>query len=354
MKKEAVNTFNDGLNYDLNPITTPDSILTDCVNGTFITFNGDEMALQNDAGNTKIFIPTLNKYVKLSDGFYPLGIKELGGVLYIISGNQETNEVELGSYPSPLVMNESRDNVLNIGVMKLNTEYGLGLYPYQGGVAVKFNSNFNSDIFNYLSYYDQNADKQEMLYDLKLYQKLNTGLIDITDWFNKKCAEINKYSKNIWLNSNNFLYCPNNYKGTLITKLELVKLQQFELYRSIQNGSQPDYYDSDYDNNDYDTSIGVNFIINAKGTNKLLVKGANIVMVSSNGTTITKNELTVAGVVNIKFDIGISNPDDTFDYTIKPLLSYIDDNGIEQEILESEIPDYIKNYTITGKLTPVL
>ena len=56
MKKEAVNTFSNGLVYDLNPITTPNNVLTDCVNGTFVTFNGDELALQNDAGNTKILI----------------------------------------------------------------------------------------------------------------------------------------------------------------------------------------------------------------------------------------------------------------------------------------------------------
>ena len=37
MNKEAVNTFQEGLNYDLNPITTPNNVLTDCVNGTFIT-----------------------------------------------------------------------------------------------------------------------------------------------------------------------------------------------------------------------------------------------------------------------------------------------------------------------------
>ena len=60
MRKEAVNTFNDGLNFDLNPLTTPNNVLTDCVNGTFITFNGDELALQNDAGNIRINIPDNN------------------------------------------------------------------------------------------------------------------------------------------------------------------------------------------------------------------------------------------------------------------------------------------------------
>ena len=86
MKQESVNTFNEGLNFDLNPLTTPNNILTDCVNGTFVTFNGDELALQNDAGNTTInseVNPQLP--VRLTPGYYPIGIKEYGGILYIVS-----------------------------------------------------------------------------------------------------------------------------------------------------------------------------------------------------------------------------------------------------------------------------
>lgn len=145
MRQETLNTFNEGLNYDLNPLVTPNNVLTDNVNGTFITFNGNELSLQNDAGNTLINVmsvdrifpydPTARYYapgpdhktadkiaftiagekmrcyicvadtepgespisetgaakwreyvVRLSPGFYPLAMKEYGGVLYIISG----------------------------------------------------------------------------------------------------------------------------------------------------------------------------------------------------------------------------------------------------------------------------
>lgn len=88
MRQQAVNTFNEGLNFDLNPLTTPNNVLTDAINASFITFNGDELSLQNDAGNTKIMVPNSDpiEYITLSTGFYPLGIKEYGGVLYIISG----------------------------------------------------------------------------------------------------------------------------------------------------------------------------------------------------------------------------------------------------------------------------
>lgn len=103
MNKEAVNTFQEGLNYDLNPITTPNNVLTDCVNGTFITFNGDELALQNDAGNTKILVPgTENEYVQLSTDAFPLAIKEHGGVLYIVSGviSEYINYLPWVTYPA--------------------------------------------------------------------------------------------------------------------------------------------------------------------------------------------------------------------------------------------------------------
>ena len=95
MKQQSVNTFEGGLNFDLNPLTTPNNILTDAVNASFLTFNGDELALQNDAGNTKILVPgTVDEYIELSPGFYPLGMKEYGGVLYIISAKLSTISAE--------------------------------------------------------------------------------------------------------------------------------------------------------------------------------------------------------------------------------------------------------------------
>ena len=60
MRKDSVNVFSEGLVYDLNPLTTPNNVLTDCVNGTFITFNGDELALQNEAGNTQVQYEEVN------------------------------------------------------------------------------------------------------------------------------------------------------------------------------------------------------------------------------------------------------------------------------------------------------
>ena len=52
MKKETINTFKDGMVKDLHPLTTPPSVLTDALNATLVTYNGNEMILQNDMGNT--------------------------------------------------------------------------------------------------------------------------------------------------------------------------------------------------------------------------------------------------------------------------------------------------------------
>lgn len=41
-KQVATNDFNKGLMMDLNPMTTPNSVMTDCLNGTIITYDGNE------------------------------------------------------------------------------------------------------------------------------------------------------------------------------------------------------------------------------------------------------------------------------------------------------------------------
>lgn len=94
-RQELSNVFQDGLMMDLNPINTPKSVLTDCLNGTYITYNGNEFVLQNDMGNYKL------KNCKLPTNFIPVGVKGYGDILYIVSYNPITNETEIGSYPAP-------------------------------------------------------------------------------------------------------------------------------------------------------------------------------------------------------------------------------------------------------------
>lgn len=94
-RQEVTSVFSDGLMMDLNPINTPKSVLTDCLNGTFITYNGNEFVLQNDMGNYKL------QNCKLPTNFIPVGVKGYADILYIVSYNPITKEVEIGSYPAP-------------------------------------------------------------------------------------------------------------------------------------------------------------------------------------------------------------------------------------------------------------
>ncbi len=122
MAQESTNTFSGGLNKDLNSIATKNTLLTDSKNMTFITFNGNEMSMQNDMGNTKLIYQQTdddgNKTgdvvdVSLSEGFVPVGMKEHGGILYIASYNKAKSMGEIGTFPSPEYNTESTLKVLD-------------------------------------------------------------------------------------------------------------------------------------------------------------------------------------------------------------------------------------------------
>lgn len=108
-RKETVNTFTDGLITDLNPINTPNTVLTDCLNGTLITYDGNEYSLQNDKGNYPL------KDCKLPQNYIPVGVKEYADILYIISYNPLNKHVQVGSYPSPETKLDASDYKFNNG-----------------------------------------------------------------------------------------------------------------------------------------------------------------------------------------------------------------------------------------------
>ena len=67
-----------------------------------ITYNGNEMMLQNDMGNTLIQDSKTGHIMGLSEGFVPVGLKEHGGIMYIASVNKE-GKGEIGTIPSPIL-----------------------------------------------------------------------------------------------------------------------------------------------------------------------------------------------------------------------------------------------------------
>lgn len=116
MSKQAVNTFKQGLVMDLNPLANDNKSLTNALNATFITQNGNELMLQNDMGNGRI------NRVRLDDGYIPVGIKEYGGIIYIASYNPKNGKGQIGSFPYPKLEWENSD--FTNSSITLNQIYG--------------------------------------------------------------------------------------------------------------------------------------------------------------------------------------------------------------------------------------
>ena len=103
--KKVSNTFNKGLTMDVSPLSTTGDSLSDCLNGTFCTMNGDELVLQNDMGNGRV------QTAYLSEGYLPIGTTQLGGIIYVASYNPFTNKCQIGSFPSPQRTSDKRDTI---------------------------------------------------------------------------------------------------------------------------------------------------------------------------------------------------------------------------------------------------
>lgn len=93
--KKASNKFTKGLIMDFSPENTQNEVLTHALNATLLTFNGNEMSLQNDMGNARV------ETAYLPEGYIPVGTCEYGGIIYIVSYNPLENKSQIGCFPSP-------------------------------------------------------------------------------------------------------------------------------------------------------------------------------------------------------------------------------------------------------------
>lgn len=183
-RQEATNSFTEGLITDLHPLNTPNTVLTDCLNGTLITYNGNEFILQNDMGNYEL------KNCKLPVNFIPVGIKGYADILYIVSYNPLTEEVEVGSYPAPQSIFSTGDNQKSADDTELVPFYFGGKYE----VAYKHSEIIEEQkhaVFIFMDGTDEESTKlypgdeffidgldENNLDGLFIYQHLNFYVID--------------------------------------------------------------------------------------------------------------------------------------------------------------------------------
>ena len=135
--KKATNRFTKGLVMDFSPENTKNEVLTHALNATLLTFNGNEMSLQNDMGNARV------ETAYLPEGYMPVGTCEYGGIIYIVSYNPLEDKSQIGCFPSPERnissdelgipqvhiskedFQELDENAKLTGVLKHNTQYVL-------------------------------------------------------------------------------------------------------------------------------------------------------------------------------------------------------------------------------------
>ena len=91
----AKNSFAEGLIMDFAPDNTQATCMTSALNATLLTFNGNEMSLQNDMGNGRV------ETAYLPEGYIPVGTCEFGDIIYIVSYNPLTDQSQIGCFPSP-------------------------------------------------------------------------------------------------------------------------------------------------------------------------------------------------------------------------------------------------------------
>ena len=203
LKKSTNNTFDKGLLMDFNPIVTPNNVLTNCLNGTIITYNGNEYVLQNDMGNGRV------ETAYLPEGYIPMGTAELGGIIYIVSYNPLKGVCQIGSFPSPernLTSDEFQEQTTSLSISNFYKEQK-DSYTYEDSIISTQQRLILSDKFiypgdkfqissidlnpslNYLSAFCTGSDKNQYLNPkyLKLsvisiseegkYENLNDNLI---------------------------------------------------------------------------------------------------------------------------------------------------------------------------------
>ena len=95
IREQTVNTFENGIIMDLEPLKVPKSSLTNALNATLLTFNDNENSLQCDMGNGRV------ETAYLPSGYVPIGTTSLGGIIYIVSYNPIDKKCQIGSFPSP-------------------------------------------------------------------------------------------------------------------------------------------------------------------------------------------------------------------------------------------------------------
>lgn len=213
-----------------------------------ITYNGNEMMLQNDMGNTLIQDSKTGHIMGLSDGFVPVGLKEHGGIMYIASVNKD-GIGEIGTIPSPILQLKLKELDISTPRFAIVTDEGPAdhlcqltnfmLYPGEKFLPIlDINYTFDNLEFNVKKsdgqlhniYTDRflfstidienNQCAHNGLYQLCLYSVSGENTIELSS-VQKKSAQPILINSGERLSNNNFWFVPYDALNESISNIDI-------------------------------------------------------------------------------------------------------------------------------------
>lgn len=331
-KKQADNAFGKGLVMDQNPINADNNTLSNCLNGTMITYNGNEMMLQNDMGNGRI------ETAYLPPGYVPIGIKEHGGIIYVASYNPLTNHGQLGSFPSPErnissdEMGNSPNLVINSGTFGFNNLRGVNTLYSKIAVlddsilrpgdkfALAFKDSSGLSLSDYITNYN-NSEQSKILKLSVAVRDSNGNLQDITE-------DLKKFENGYFMRENASL--------SQSTTLDELRQETDNSYYNIYSGklSGELYLVAELATiNDYELQVTGNEVegkrsLTFTGTFKAelpeIFKGASVSIKESTATAEMSGFVPIENPNDKTHTIKVSdiNPEAKIYYQITPVLNY--------------------------------
>lgn len=227
-KQETVNTFSDGLILDLNPLSMPNTAVTNCLNGTLRTYNGNENMLQNDMGNARV------ETAMLPTGYIPLGSTSFGGIIYIVSYNPVEKKCQIGSFPSP-ERNLSKDELGDESQTTINLNLFTDENGFNGFSPANIITNYYQKV-NLLKTPIYPGDKYKIFSNnLNSFTDANTDLEYVSAYYNNEDNEDNNYDINLY---------PHYLKISVISTLndgKIIDLTNNSVWTTSPNGGKPFY-----------------------------------------------------------------------------------------------------------------
>lgn len=335
--RKATNRFTKGMILDFSPENTKNEVLTNALNATLLTFNGNELSLQNDMGNGRV------ETAYLPEGYMPVGTCEYGGIIYIVSYNPLEDKSQIGCFPSPernisskelgksddvtIYRNWFQDfdtngNLSSSGLIKHNSQYVL-LKNDNLNPGDKFLVCANKDIYNE-KLADLWVDKDSEYYegsgktDPKDFEEVANPVIALN------VVSIEDSGKIVYLNTDVRKYeVPNSYEinGTQYTDVYKYHI----LGQMSENNGVYDQASVDPDNYRNVLSSGYS-VFKSKTSGKLAIL-AELIMVDSYSVThslqpIKENDKIVEGAFDIIIHTDVSPEITKENYKTVPKLQY--------------------------------